>query len=246
LNILLTSAGRRNYLVDFFKVALHPYGGKVHVINSQEDVSSAIVADFFCISPLITDQSYPGFVLDYCIEHSIELVIPLFDIDLPILAKNKNIFSKHNIRVLVGDVSLMEMVNDKWATQEFLKFHGFLTKPSFLKIDAFEEAYQNKEVDFPVFVKPRYGMGSIGLCKANNFKDLNFYYEYVVDTVSNSYLKNQSDDFDQVIIQATLPGQEYGLDVINDLQWEISSHSSKEEACHAFWRNRCRNNCQGA
>lgn len=155
--------------------------------------------------------------MDYCIEHSIELVIPLFDIDLPILAKNKNIFNKHNIRVLVGDSSLMEIVNDKWATQEFLNDHGFLTKPSFLKIDDFEKAYQNKEVDFPVFVKPRYGMGSIGLYKANNFQDLDFYYELVVDIVSNSYLKNQSNDSDQVIIQAAFPGQEYGLDVINDL-----------------------------
>ena len=62
MNILLTSAGRRSYLVQYFKEALKMAGcgGAVHAANSQPAASFA-AADRTVVTPLIYDQYYiPG------------------------------------------------------------------------------------------------------------------------------------------------------------------------------------------
>jgi carbamoyl-phosphate synthase large subunit len=62
-------------------------------------------------------------------------------------------------------------------------------------------------------------MGSIALRKAENEEELDFYYRKTKQIISATYLKNviPAEEENAVIIQTRLPGQEYGLDVINDL-----------------------------
>ena len=63
-------------------------------------------------------------------------------------------------------------------------------------------------------------MGSIALSKADNEEELDFYFRKNKKIISNTYLKNviPSEEGKSVLIQAMLPGDEYGLDVINDLK----------------------------
>lgn len=81
------------------------------------------------------------------------------------------------------------------------------------------DAIQNKEINYPVIVKPRWGMGSIGVLVADNEEELRVFYKKSLSNIKNSYLKYESDENlnESVIIQEKLNGQEYGLDVINDL-----------------------------
>ena len=51
MNLLITCAGRRNYLIDYFKEALLPVGGKVHVFNTNSDSAAYWQADVPVISP---------------------------------------------------------------------------------------------------------------------------------------------------------------------------------------------------
>ena len=64
MNILLTSAGRRTYLVDYFREALKKAGlkGKVYAANSQESPALA-AADGKVITPLIYSREYIPFLL---------------------------------------------------------------------------------------------------------------------------------------------------------------------------------------
>ena len=117
-NILLTSVGRRGYLVKYFKEALGSTG-KVYVSNSS-DISPAFnYADDSVVSPLIYDKGYIDFLLRYCKEKNIKAIISLFDIDLPILSKNKQRFKKKGIDVIVSDVEIIDICNDKWKTYNF-------------------------------------------------------------------------------------------------------------------------------
>ena len=52
MNILLTSVGRRAYMVKYFKEALHE-NGEVHVCNSDDLTVAFQYADHCFISPLI-------------------------------------------------------------------------------------------------------------------------------------------------------------------------------------------------
>ena len=67
MNILLTSAGRRTYLVNYFKEALRMAGftGLVHAANSESS-PAFFAADRQVITPLIYDSEYIPFLLDYC------------------------------------------------------------------------------------------------------------------------------------------------------------------------------------
>ena len=81
MNILLTSAGRRGYLVEYFKKALEGIG-EVHVGNSTPVSPSFYYADHAVVTPLIYDEAYIPFLLDYCKKNHIDAVLSLFDVDL--------------------------------------------------------------------------------------------------------------------------------------------------------------------
>jgi carbamoyl-phosphate synthase large subunit len=219
MNVLLTSAGRRTYMVEYFKDAVKPYGGKVHAMNSSMDATALWLADHAVQAPLIYDPQYESFLLNYCLEHEIVLVISLFDIELPVLSRLKTKFKKQGITVVVGDEWLTTMANDKWNTQSFLKENSFNTVPTFISLVEAEKALNNSEVKFPLFVKPRWGMGSIAVYKAENLEELHVFYNKTKRDIAKSYLKYESGQLpdEAVLIQSALPGEEYGLDIINDL-----------------------------
>lgn len=203
-------------MVEYFKEVLKPYNGKVHAMNSEIDVPALWVADYHIKSPLIYDDSYATFLLDYCKRNTIHIVISLFDIELPVLSKLKAEFKRHKITIVVGDEWLTTMANDKWKTQEFLSVNGFNTFKTFLSVEDLKET----KVQFPVFIKPRWGMGSMSIFKADNLEEAQFYFNKAKSEIKQSYLKYESatDLENAVLIQEALPGREYGLDVINDLE----------------------------
>lgn len=218
MNILLTSAGRRTYLVDYFKQVLRGKG-QVHAANAV--FSSALnKADQFVETPLIYDTNYIPFLLDYVKENDIKVVISLFDIDLPVLAKSKERFKEIGVEVIVSEYDVTEICNDKWRTFQFLIQHGFKTPRTYKN---YEEAL--KELDdgvfsYPVILKPRWGMGSIGIYTADDRTEFQVLYQKIKKEIATSYLKFESKASmeESVIIQELISGQEYGLDIFNNLE----------------------------
>lgn len=221
MNILLTSVGRRTYMVNYFKEALRNIG-LVHAANSVKTYSIS-VADKSVITPLIYDNNYIDFLLKYCIQNKIKAVISLFDIDLPILTKNKALFKEHGISIIVSDFEFVQICNDKWLTYIFLNEKGFNTPTSFLTIQDTLDAIENKKTNFPLIIKPRWGMGSIGIFQADNKKELPILYNKALNSIKESYLKfeSQNDIKNSVIIQEKILGDEYGVDIFNNLKGEL-------------------------
>jgi len=218
MNILFTSSGRRAYLIDFFKNALDG-DGETHACNSTKYVSSFAVADHIVKSPPIYSDAYIDFLLDYSSKWKIELIVPLFDIDLPVLAANRTKFNQKGIKVLVSDLDIVNVCNDKVATSKFLKLHDFSAPFTSTSLSEVQTLLSENNLQFPLFIKPRWGMGSIGIFKVLNFEELNFFYKHCGKKIFNSYLKYESmiDPGNSVVIQNTINGVEYGLDLVNDL-----------------------------
>ncbi len=218
MNILLTSAGRRSYLIQYFREILASTG-TVHASNSRWSTALE-VADLAVITPLIYDDNYITFLLNYCKDHNIKVVISFFDIDLPVLSKAKEQFQQEGIQVIVSDYEVTQICNDKWKTYQFLIQSNLNAPISFIDIEDAERSLQENDIQFPLIIKPRWGMGSISIFKADNSEELIVFYKKVKREVKESYLKFESQiDFEHsVIIQEYLDGQEYGLDIINDLE----------------------------
>lgn len=218
MNILLTSVGRRSYLVKYFKDALGT-SGEVHVSNSHSLSPAFNSADNSVITPLIYDSNYIPFLLNYCKEYKINAIISLFDIDLRILSLNRHEFERLGIKVVVSNTDVISICNDKWETYRFLKRNGLNVPKTFQSINMVKEAFDRQEVNYPLIIKPRWGMGSIAIYEAENDEELKVFYNKTRRDIMNTYLKYESkDQIDHgVIIQEKIFGQEYGLDVINDL-----------------------------
>lgn len=217
MNVMLTSVGRRAYMVKYFKEVLGNTG-KVYVSNSDDKSIAFKYADEKVITPLIYDDNYIPFLLNYCKKNSIDILISLFDIDLLILAKHKKQFEEIGTKVIVSDPQIIEICNDKWMTYQFLKNNDFNVPASFLNINEVVAKITAGELNYPIVVKPRYGCGSISIAIAYDEDDLRYLTKRANEDIANSYLKYESAvTNDKVLYQECLKGQEYGADIINDL-----------------------------
>lgn len=218
MNVLFTSVGRRSYLLDYFREVIGE--GEIHAANSSAISPAFQAADKWTVSPLIYDENYIPFLMDYCKRNKIDIIISLLDIDLMVLAKHKEQFLEIGVKVIVSDENVIDICNDKWSTYTFLVKNGFKAPKTYIDLYEAIEGLNSGHMTYPVIIKPRWGLGSIAVYKANNQQELEVLYEKTKRDIFDTYLKYESKEAQDacVLIQQILPGQEFGLDVINDLQ----------------------------
>jgi carbamoyl-phosphate synthase large subunit len=218
MNILLTCAGRRNYMVDYFRKALAG-SGKVYVTNSDPDATAMLVADQAFVSPPLYSPEYPSFLLGLCREYRIGMLVSLFDLELPVLADHREEFEKAGVIMAVSSKQVVEICNDKLAANQFLEALGLSALFTTTELSEAKEALQSQRVSFPLYIKPRWGMGSIAMQQAENMSELEVLYDKVKRDEERSYLRHHQgvDQQRSVMIQEKANGKEYGLDVVNDL-----------------------------
>jgi len=230
MNILFTSAGRRSYLIRFFKEALGE-NGVIYAANSNRISTALEVADEMVIVPLAYESEYIPFLLEFCVQKAIDMVIPLLEIDAYILAQNKGLFAERGIQIIVSDSQVLDICNDKWNTYKYLMSNNFPTIPTFISVDDAIETIEKGELAYPVIVKPRWGLGSIAIYEACNNEELRVFYKKCERDIFSTYLKYESgaDAEHCVLIQKKMNGREYGVDVIDDLQGNYVTSIIKEK-----------------
>lgn len=229
MNLLLTSIGRRSYIVKFFKEAVEN-SGHIYVSNSEKTYAMQLADKYFITKP-IYDKEYINSLLEICLNNNISAIISFFDIDLPILSKNKALFEKKGIKVVISDYTCTEICNDKWQTYNFLKNLGLPTIKTFLSLETVMNNLQSGKLNFPLIIKPRWGMGSIGIYKVNNESELNVLYNKLNKEIFDTYLKYESisNKEECIIIQEMIIGKEFGLDILNDLNGKFATLVAKEK-----------------
>lgn len=217
MNVLITSVGRRSYIIDYFRQALKGQG-LVCATNSIETFALR-QADIFSISPKIYDSNYIPFLLDFCKINDISFIVSLFDVDLPTLAKNRSLFEERGICLIVSDYEVTRICNDKWLTYKFLCDLGLPQKKSYIKLEEVLSDLKYEIISYPLIMKPRWGMGSIGVYTIHNSQELSVLYNRLKREIFDSYIKYESmKDKDYcILIQEYIQGQEYGVEILNDL-----------------------------
>jgi len=216
-------------MVNYFKQALNGTG-KVFASNSILTYT-LLQADEYVLTPKIYDEDYIEFLITFCKKNSISVIISLFDIDLPILAKNKDAFDAAKIRLIVSNVEATSICNDKWSTFKFLTSIGLKQAPAYIRIDDAQKALQEGTLKYPLYLKPRWGMGSIGILKVETDEELDVFYKKLHRDIFESYLKYESaaDSEKCIIIQQAIKGQEYGIEILNDLNGQYVTTFAKKK-----------------
>lgn len=229
-NILFTCAGRRNYLINYFKEALKG-NGKIIAADEQLLAPAMIDADIAIKLPSIYASNYIQEIINIVKNNAITAIISLNDLELPILSKNKNIIEQHGVKVIVSNSEVISIGFDKWKTYNFIKDLGLNTPKTYINLDNAIEDIENGTLNFPLVLKPRWGSGSIGVDFPESIKELKLSYKLQKLKLKKTILNkaNKEDYKNNILIQEKLNGKEYGMDIVNDFNGNYFGAFVKEK-----------------
>ncbi len=230
INVLLTSVGRRAYLVNYFKEAIDKRG-KVIVTNTHPDATGMIAADTAYVVPRPDDPGFIDSLLNICSRHSVKLLMSLHDWEAPFIAARRKSFRNVGTIPVISHPDVTEMCLDKWATYNFALRMGWSTPASFVSLKAAKEALGSGLLRFPVLLKPRRGQGSLATEVVNDLYELEAQHRLLTAKVarmeSNGILLQDKDQ--PLIIQQYLRGVDYDLEIVNDLEARYVSVMAKRK-----------------
>lgn len=199
MNILFCSVGRRCELLKDFRTTLGNQG-KIVVTDNSPVAPAMAFADKAYLVPLISDPSYISIILEICKKEEIQAITTLIDPEIMLLAKHRAEFEELGVTVLAPYEETAKLCFNKYDMYRFLVENGIDTVKTYGTYDEFVEVYKTGEIDFPVFVKPRTGSGSVGARK--------------IDTLELLEQVTQQDP--SLIIQELMTGNDLDADVYVD------------------------------
>lgn len=219
MNLLFTCAGRRNYLINYFKEALNDEG-RILAADMQKTAPAMVDADESFIVPGIYDDNYIESIEEIIQKEQVDAVISLNDLELPILSEIKSRLEKFGCKVIVSDKRPINISFDKWETNRFLESIGLKYPKTYIHLEEATKALNNKELNFPLVIKPRWGSASIGIDFPEDYRELELGYELQLLKLKRTILAEaSSEDLDHaILIQEKLGGIEYGMDILNDFE----------------------------
>lgn len=118
---------------------------------------------------------------------------------------------------------------DKYLIAQYVESIGLNSPKTFINYKDAVSALQTGELSFPLVLKPRWGSGSIGIGFVNDFEELEETYASLLKKVKKSILATASKGEEYILIQQKIEGQEYGMDVMNDLSGKNRGVSVKKK-----------------
>lgn len=168
MNILMCSVGRRGELLKDFKKSMSE-GSKIVATDLSPYAPALYFADKQYLVPRIDDPSYIDTIINICKEEKIDAITTFIDPEIEILAKNRSRFSELGVEVLTPYEETANLCFDKYKMFKKLSECDIPTVMTWGTIEDFNTSRDAGIVDFPVFIKPRTGSGSVGARKVCNY-----------------------------------------------------------------------------
>lgn len=204
-------------------------GDKVVATDMQLSAPALQVADVKLQVPAVYDPKYVDITLQICKGQKIDALLSLNDLELPILAENKARFEAEGVKVIVSDPSVIDIAFDKYKTAQWIESLGLKSPKTYVRLEEAKHALQTGDLHFPLFMKPRWGSGSIGLESIADMEELDIYYHLLMKKIKKTILATASVGDEYILIQEKLTGKEFGLDVMNDLEGNNVAVSVKQK-----------------
>ena len=188
--VLFTCAGQRVDIVRAFRAA----GATVLAADMDELAPALYHADRRALVPAVADPGYVDAIAALVREHDARLVVPLNDLDHPILAGERARLEP--AVVLLPDAEVCERMSDKLEAHRFFLENGIASPRSWAPDEVPDDAR------YPLLVKARRGFGSRHIHRADDAEQLAFFVGYA--TVPS-------------FVQERCLGEEFSIDVFCDL-----------------------------
>lgn len=197
-NVLITSVGSTTSIgiIKFIQKSK----ANVFVIGTDTHPKEGIAGSAFCAQfyqvPPYYENTYLPTVKSIVEQHNIQLLIPVHDKEIEVLAQNQAIFQDLNCRVVVSEPSTIQKVNNKYCFARILSEAGMLTPTTFKVEDWIQQT--NHQPHERWVLKPLNGVSSRGITMGRT------------DEIRT---KAQSVDKNEYVVQQFIEGTEYTVDV---------------------------------
>jgi len=189
--VLFTCAGQRVDIVKAFRAA-----GAVALGADADPLAPALYhADRHAIVPRIADPGYVVALAALVSEHDVRLIVPLNDLDHPVLSRARDELAP--ALLLLPEADVCARMSDKLEAHRFFVEHGIPSPRSWLPEEVPADAR------FPLLVKAREGFGSRHIYRADDPEQLDFFLRY---TTASSF------------VQERCGGEEFSIDVFSDME----------------------------
>lgn len=192
MNVLVPGAGGPAGISTIKSLRLGNFKG--NIISTDSDPLSAgfYLSDFYSVIPKANDEFFLEELIKIINKYEVKVLLPSSGFDIYQYSTHYKILSELDVRPIVSRKEVMEICKDKLLSYKKL-------------YDKFPFAYSTLSYDdihkFPLIAKPRFGKGSKNIFKIDDISDL----EYVTSK------------YKDMIFQEYLPGIEYSVDVLSDL-----------------------------
>jgi carbamoyl-phosphate synthase large subunit len=168
------------------------FGGRILATDSSSLSAGFFMADVNEVIPEADDHSFVDRLFHIVKMYQVEVLMPSSGFDIYPYSENRKQLAEMGAEAIVSDRDKLEICRDKMLTFQTLSNKFILP---------FTTEEPNKIDIFPVLAKPRFGKGSRGIVKIDDESDLR-------------YITSKRDD---LVFQEYLPGTEYTVDVLSDL-----------------------------
>lgn len=216
--IVIGSAGRRLYLIDWFRTAFETLGLNGRIIIAENDPTSAAASygDEMRLLPPYTDPAYADELLQLIEEFEPRLFLSANDYELMHLHVDTNIAAGLRKRgIFVPGVSPVWQKGcaDKLHMAHMLEDIGVNT-PMTVTGNELDRLLDTAGSSGEFVVKHRFGSRSSGLAVVT----ANRLGEAITSSAKSVRRRADSADvLDEVIVQPCAPGSEYGVDIVSSL-----------------------------
>jgi len=187
--VLFTCAGQRVDIVTAFRRA-----GAWTLATDVNQLAPALYhADAHAFVPRVDDPTYVDALQALVLEHDVNLIVPLTDLDHGVLARAKE---RLHALVLLPAAEVVDALADKWLAHCLFVDNGIGSPPTWLPDDV------PADVEFPVLVKARRGFGSRGIYRCHDRRELEFFLGYATE---------------ESMVQSSCRGEEFSIDLFCDL-----------------------------
>jgi carbamoyl-phosphate synthase large subunit len=212
MHVLLSSVGRRGYLAKYFKQALGN-AGEVWGADSSPYAPAFRYCDRVVLLPKVGEAGYADKLLALCIKNKIDMVLPLIDPELEVLAANHDKFRSKGIITVVSPAKTIKIAFDKYQTYLHAKKAGIAVPETVTTIEEALQLIPSGKLFWPLMVKPRKGSASMFTNCCFNEGELTLAFSNCPDPV----------------IQEFVPGEEYGYDIFCDSDFNPVSVFCKQK-----------------
>lgn len=176
------------------------------IFSEHEIAGSRFCDDFFVVPPAIKESEFISKLLKIIETKSIDILIPIVDIELEVISRNKDAFKE--TFVLLSSYDIIITCNDKLKTYNYFQKFKIPTLKTILieNIKDIPNAISNSAIEYPFIAKPRNGVSSRDVYEIKNKKE-----NVLIRRINNP------------IIQEKGYGDEYTIDVFGDGEQLISA-----------------------